>query len=129
MPLSFQSDQQLPAGHVLGSAIGLEPVPFLAKYFGDLCSAAVPIFIDNGLNKWQIGVANSSFSDGYWQHDECISEEERGRQQKMQESEKYFSRRFENKAVRRIGNGLPFRWVEMKKGGLKIPLKSRVERY
>ena len=88
MPLSLQGNQHLPAGHVLGSAIGLEPVPFLAKYFGDLSSAAVPMFIDNGLNKWQIEFANGSFSDGYGQHDECISEEERGRQHKMQGSEK-----------------------------------------
>ena len=129
MTLPLQRDQQLPAGHVLGSAIGLEPVPFLAKDFGDLGAATLPVFIDKGLNEWQIGVANSSFSDGYGQHDEYISEEEVGRQHKMQGSEKYFSRQFESKAVGRIGNSLPIRWVETKKGGLKKPLKSRGRRF
>jgi hypothetical protein len=46
------------------------------------------------------------------------SEEELGRRQKMQEIKKYFSRHFEIKDTGRIGNGLPIRWVEMKKGGL-----------
>lgn len=33
----------------------------------------------------------ASFADSYWQHDGYISEEERGRRQKMQEIKKYFS--------------------------------------
>ena len=129
MTLSFQSDQHLSTGHVLGSAIGLEPVPFLAEYFGDLGASAMPIFINNGLNERQIGFGNGSFSNGYRQHDEHISEEERGRQQKMQGMQKYFSRQFEIKDVGRNGNDLPIRWVEMKKGGLEMPLKSRRKRY
>jgi hypothetical protein len=36
----------------------------------------------------------------------------------IQEIKKYFSRHFEIKDTGRIGNGLPIRWVEMKKGGL-----------
>jgi len=50
----------------------------------------MPIFINNGLNERQIGFGNGSFAYGYGQHDEYISEEERGRQQKMHESEKNF---------------------------------------
>ncbi len=94
MSLSLQGNQYFPAGHVLQSAIGLEPVPFLAEYFGDLGAATAPMFIEHGLNEWQIDIANSSFSDGYGQHDEYISEEERGRQQKMQGDENIFSGEF-----------------------------------
>ncbi len=75
MTLSLQSDQQLPTSHVLGPAIGLKPVPSLAEYFGYLGAATAPMFIDHGLNEWQIDIANSSFSGGYGQHDEYISEE------------------------------------------------------
>jgi len=47
----------------------------------------------------------------------------------MQGMQKYFSRQFEIKDVGRNGNDLPIRWVEMKKGGLEMPLKSRRKRY
>ena len=49
-------------------------------------------FIDHPLNQRDVGFGNGLFAYGYGQHDEYISEEERGRQQKMQGIEKYFSR-------------------------------------
>ena len=94
MSLSLQGNHHLPAGHVLESAIGLDPVPHLAENSGDGAAAAVPMIIDNSLNEWQIGVGNSAFSDGYWQHDDCISERNLGRQHKMQGDENIFSGEF-----------------------------------
>ena len=125
----LQSNQRLPAGHVFQSAIGLSPVPSLAENSGDGAAAVVPMLIDNGLDQWQIGVGNGPFSDGDRQHDHRISKRIRGRRQKMHEIKKYFSRQFELEAVGRIGNGLPICWVEMKKGGLKMSLKSRARRF
>ena len=87
-----QGEKKLPAGHVFGGAVGLEPSPVPAQDSGDAFSSLGPMFIDYPLNERDVGFGNGLFSYGYWQHDKCISEEERGRQQKMQRSEKYFSR-------------------------------------
>ncbi|MCG2739392.1 MAG: hypothetical protein L6300_04035 [Syntrophaceae bacterium] len=125
----LQGEKKLPAGHVFGGAVGLEPSPVPAQDSGNALSSLGPMFIDYLLNQRDVGFGNGSFSYGYGQHDKCISEEERGRQQKMQGSEKYFSGQFEIKDVGRNGNGLPIRWVEMKKAGLKMPLKSRARRF
>ncbi|MFZ3252854.1 MAG: hypothetical protein WA133_01045 [Syntrophales bacterium] len=102
----------------------MEPSPEPAQDSGDAFSSFGPMFIDHPLNQRNVGFGNGSFSYGYWQHDEYISEEEAGRRQKMQGMQKYFSRQFEIEYVGRIGNGLPMRWVETKKGGLKMTLKS-----
>ena len=124
MSHTFQGEKKLPAGHVFGGAVGLEPSPEPAQDSGDAFSSFGPMFIDHPLNQRNVGFGNGSFSYGYWQHDEYISEEEAGRRQKMQGMQKYFSRQFEIEYVGRIGNGLPMRWVETKKGGLKMTLKS-----
>ncbi len=82
MALTFHGNQYLPTGHVLQPSVGLEPLPFLTKYLGNVGAATVPMFIDNALDKRNVFVGNSAFSDVYWQHDEYISERDRGRQQK-----------------------------------------------
>ena len=64
MSLPLQGNHHLPTGHVLQSSVGLEPLPFLTKYLGNVGAAAVPMFIDSGLDQWQIGVGNGPFSDG-----------------------------------------------------------------
>ena len=94
MSLSLQGNHHLAAGHVLQSAIGLDPVPPLAKFSGNVGAAAVPMFIDNSLNEWQIDVANGLFSDGDGQHDHRISKRILGRQLKMQGDENIFSGEF-----------------------------------
>jgi len=86
----FQGEKKLPAGHVFGGAVGLEPPPVPAQDSGDALSSLGPMFINDTLNQRDVGFGNGSFSYGYWQHDKCISEEERGRQQKMHGNEKYF---------------------------------------
>lgn len=91
MPLSFQGDQNFPAGHVLQSAVGLDPLPLLAELPGNVGAAAMPMFIDDVLDKGNIFAGNDAISDGYGQHDDCISERIRGRQKKMQGEGKYFS--------------------------------------
>ena len=94
MSLTLQGNQYLPAGHVLQPSVGLEPLPSLTKYLGNVGAAAVPMFIDSGLDQWQIGVGNGPFSDGYGQHDDCISERNRGRHPRMQGSENNFPGEF-----------------------------------
>ena len=54
-------------------------------------AATVPMFIDNSLNEWQIGVADGPFSDGDGQHNYHISKRVEGRLQKMQDDENIFS--------------------------------------
>jgi len=94
MSHTFQGEEKLPAGHVFGGAVGLEPSPVPAQDSGDAFSSLGPMFIDHPLNHGDVGFRNGSFSYGYWQHDKCISEEEGGRQQKMQGSENIFSGEF-----------------------------------
>jgi hypothetical protein len=88
----LQGEQYLPAGHVFQPTIGLDPVPPLAEFSGNVGAAGVPMLIDNGLDKWEIGLCDSpvSYRDG--QHGNCISKSIRGRQQKMQGDENYFQR-------------------------------------
>jgi len=85
---SLQGKQKLPAGHILKTAIGLPPVPLLAKDSGNMLSALVPMTVDRGLNRRNVLFGNGSFSDGKRQHFNCISERIRGRQQKMYRNEK-----------------------------------------
>jgi len=113
MSLSLQGNHQPPAGHVLQSSIGLDPVPPLAKFSGNVGAAAVPMFIDNSLNEWQIGVANGPFSDGDGQHDHQISKRILGRQQKMQDDENIFS------CELLPGNPAGRGWLLMPASGLK----------
>ena len=94
MALTFQGDQYLTAGHILQPAVGLDPVPPLAEYPGNPGAADMPMFIDDILDGRNIFFGNGAISDGYGQHDDCISERIRGRQQKMQANGKYFSRRY-----------------------------------
>jgi len=94
MSHAFQGEKKLPAGHVFGGAVGLEPSPVPAQDSGDAFSSLGPMFIDHPLNQRDVCFGNGSFSYGYGQHDECISEEEDGRQQKMQEDENIFSVQF-----------------------------------
>src|SRR3990172_3712255 len=84
MSHAFQGEKKLPAGHVFGGAVGLEPSPVPAQDSGDAFSSLGPMLIDYPLNQRDVGFGNGSFSYGYWQHDEYISEEERGRHHKMQ---------------------------------------------
>ncbi len=81
--LSFESEKNLPASHVLQSSIGLAPGPFLTKDFGNMSSALVPMPDDCGLNRRNIFFVNGPFSDGNGQHVNRISERTSGRQQKM----------------------------------------------
>ena len=113
MSLSLQGNHHLPAGHVLQSAIGLDPVPPLAKNSGNVGAAAVPMFIDNSLNEWQIGVTNGPFSDGDGQHDHRISKRILGRQQKTQGDENIFSDEL------LLGNPAGRGWLLMPASGLK----------
>jgi hypothetical protein len=94
MSHTYQDEKKFPADHIFGGAVGLEPSPSLAEDFGDAFSALGPMFVDHPLDERNVSVANSSFSDSYWPHDEYISEEGRGRQQKMQGIKEYFSRQF-----------------------------------
>ena len=80
MALTHQGNQYLPAGHVLQPSVGLDPLPSLTKYLGNVGAAAIPMFMDNVLDKRNVVVGNSAFSDGYGQHDDCISERYFGRQ-------------------------------------------------
>ena len=56
MALTLQGNQYLPSGHVLQPSIGLEPLPFLTKYHGNVGAAAVPMFMDNVLDKRNVFV-------------------------------------------------------------------------
>ena len=47
---TFQGNQYFPAGHILQSAIGLDPVPSLTEFSGNVSTATIPIFIDGVLN-------------------------------------------------------------------------------
>jgi hypothetical protein len=91
MPLSFQGNQHLPAGHVFESAIGLSPVPSLAEHSGDGAAAVVPMLINNVLDDGQVDLANCPVSNGDGQHAYRISKRIRGRQLKMQGDENIFS--------------------------------------
>ena len=57
-------------------------------------TSAAPMLVDNVLDKRNIFFGNSAFSDGYGQHDDCISERYFGRQLKMQGNENIFSGEF-----------------------------------
>jgi hypothetical protein len=94
MPLSLQGNQNLPAGHVFQSTIGLSPVPRLAENSGDGAAAVVPMLIYNVLDYGQVGVINGPVSNGDGQHDHRISKRIRGRQLKMQGYENIFSGKF-----------------------------------
>ncbi len=63
MALTLQGNQYLPAGHVLQPSVGLDPLPSLTKYLGNVGAAAVPMFMDNVLDKRNVFVGNSAFSD------------------------------------------------------------------
>jgi hypothetical protein len=66
---ALQCEKKLPAGHVFGIAIGLEPSPYLAEDFGDASSSLGPMFVDHPLDERDISVVKIYFSDGYRQHD------------------------------------------------------------
>jgi hypothetical protein len=63
MSLSLQGNHHLPAGHVLQSAIGLDPVPPLAKNSGNVGAAKMPILVDKVLDIEEILAGNGSISD------------------------------------------------------------------
>jgi len=77
-----------------------------------MLSALVPMAVDRGLNRKDVLFGNSSFSNGKRQHFNCISERNRGRQQKMHGNEKNYGRDMVGK--------MAGTWVEMKNRGLKI---------
>ena len=120
MALTLQGNQYLPTGHVLQSSVGLEPLPSLTKHFGNVGAAAVPMFTDNVLDKRNIFVGNRAFSDGYGQHDDCISERNWGRQLFVNGKEKNFCCCLRRKIRREGQPQMPSPWVETIKRGLKI---------
>jgi len=79
---------------------------------GDMSPSPVPVFVDSRLDQWDVGCSNCSFSDGYGQHEDYISEEMRRRQQKMHRKRK----NIEEISIRES----PQLWVEMKNRGLKM---------
>ena len=62
----FQGEENFPAGHVFGGAVGLEPSPALAQDLGDAFSSFGPVFIDHPLNHGDVGFRNgsSAYGDG-----------------------------------------------------------------
>ena len=62
--LAVKRQQDFSAGHIFQAAIRLNPVPFLAKDFGDLSTAFVPVIINGSLNVFEIDWRDGSFSDG-----------------------------------------------------------------
>jgi hypothetical protein len=124
MPLSLQGNQDLPAGHVLQSTIGLSPVPPLAENSGDGAAAVVPMLINNVLDYGQVGVMNGPVSNGDGQHDHRISKRIRGRQRKMQRDANYFQGEYQRDNRQRAQIFADGPWVEMKNHGLKSPMKS-----
>ena len=64
MSHAFQSKEKLPAGHVFGGAVGLEPSPVLAQDFGDAFSSFGPVLIDHPLNHGDVGFRNGSSTYG-----------------------------------------------------------------
>jgi hypothetical protein len=85
---SIQGEQKLSAGHILEAAIGLPPVPFLAKDLRDMFSTLIPMPVDSSLNNREFSLSDGSFSYDKGQHSHCIAKRMRGRQQKMHGSEK-----------------------------------------
>jgi len=63
MSLPLQGDQYLPASHVFQLAIGLDPVPPLAKNSGNVGAAKMPILVDKVLDIEEILAGNGSISD------------------------------------------------------------------
>ena len=61
--LATESQQDLPAGHVLEAAIWLEPIPLSAKDPGYMLSAFAPMLIDRGLDWNDVVSGDSPFSD------------------------------------------------------------------
>ena len=110
---SFEGKQNFSAGHILEAAIGLSPIPLLAEDPGNMLSALAPMTVDGGLDRRDVLLGNGSFSDGKRQHPNYISERTRGRQQKMQGSQK-------KSLVSKFASDGPDLWVEMKNRGLKI---------
>jgi hypothetical protein len=60
---SVQGKQQFPAGHVLETATGLNPVPVFAKLPGNMGPALVPVLIDHSLDDGQVLGGNFAVSD------------------------------------------------------------------
>ena len=95
---SVKSQEDLSTSHVFEAAIGLHPVPFLAKDFGNVGTPFGPMLINDGLNELQIGVSDGPFSDSQWQHDHCITEKGFGRHRKIKKVKKIFGQgRFNQK--------------------------------
>ncbi len=63
---TFQGEENFPAGHVFGGAVGLEPSPVMAQDIGDAFSSFGPVFIDHPLNHGDVGFRNgaSAYGDG-----------------------------------------------------------------
>jgi hypothetical protein len=60
---SVQGKQQFPAGHVLETAIGLNPVPVFAKLPGNMGSSPVLVLVNHCLDNGQIFGGNFAVSD------------------------------------------------------------------
>ncbi len=88
--LAFQGQQDFSTGHVLKPAIWLNPIPFFTEDFGDLSTTFIPMFLDNSLYQFKIGLGDGSLPDGNGQHSHYISEWNRRRQQKMHRNEKKY---------------------------------------
>jgi hypothetical protein len=118
----LQGEENLSTGHILKTAIGLSPVPLLTEDPGNMLSALVPMTVDGGLDRRDVLLGDGSFSDGKRQHFDCIAEEIKGRQQKMQGNEKILGR------VGGSRNGSDL-WVEMQTDGLKTGWISGSSQY
>ncbi len=77
---TVEGEEDFTTGHIFETAIGLNPVPFLAENLGDMSAAFVPMIVDGSLYELKIGFGNRSISDGDGQHNHYITEEEFGRQ-------------------------------------------------
>ena len=60
---SVQGNQDLPASHILGLPIWLEPVPSYAEDFGQFSATLAPMGVDGLSDERKIGFRDSPFSD------------------------------------------------------------------
>ena len=86
--LSFQAQQEFPAGHITKLAVGLHPVPMLAEHSRNIFAPPAPIGTNDGLDLGKIVFSNCSFAKRERQHNQRIAKQSLGRQLKLHEQQK-----------------------------------------
>jgi hypothetical protein len=61
---TMESYQNFTASHILETTVCLNPIPFLAEYFGDLSAGFIPMLVNSNLNQFKIGLGDGSFPGG-----------------------------------------------------------------